>query len=128
MQALLSLVMLFGAETDCIARNIYYEARNQPIAGQVAVAKVTLNRAEDERWPSSACGVVAQKNQFSWVGKVTEQPTGNAWETAKLIAITVYLLPDPTNGATHFHANYVKPYWAERKKLKTVIGDHIFYA
>lgn len=120
--------MLLNAETDCVARNVYYEARNQPIEGQVAVAKVTLNRAEDERWPSSACSVIAQKNQFSWYNKKVPTPKGDAWQTARIIAITVYVLPDPTDGATYFHANYVQPSWAARKKVKAVIGDHIFYA
>lgn len=120
--------MLLSAETDCVARATYYEARNQPIEGQLAVAKVVLNRAEDERWPSSACAVVYQKSQFSWTNDQLPPPKGKAWEVAKLIAITVYILPDPTQGATHFHANYVNPYWAARKKKLVEIGDHIFYA
>ena len=128
MEALLSLVMLLSAETDCLARNIYYEARNQPIEGQVAVAKVTLNRVEDERWPSSTCSVVNQKYQFSWTMETLSPPKGEAWSKAKLIAITVNILPDPTHGATHFHANYVKPYWAKESNKIVEIGDHIFYA
>jgi spore germination cell wall hydrolase CwlJ-like protein len=120
--------MLLAAETDCLARNVYYESRNQPIEGQIAVAKVTLNRAEDARWPSSACAVVKQRKQFSWVGKKQPEPYGDAWDKAQIIAITAYILPDPTDGATHFHADYVSPYWAKHKKIKTIIGDHIFYA
>jgi len=120
--------MLLTAETDCLARNVYYEARNQPVEGQVAVAKVTLNRVEDERWPSSTCSVVKQKHQFSWTNEKLPPPEGKAWAAAKLIAITVYVLPDPTHGATHFHANYVHPYWAKKSNKIVEIGDHIFYA
>jgi spore germination cell wall hydrolase CwlJ-like protein len=120
--------MLLSAETDCVARTTYYEARNQPIEGQLAVANVVLNRTESEQWPDSACDVVYQKNQFSWTNDDMPEPRGKAWDTAKLISIVVYILPDPTEGATHFHANYVQPYWAKKRPKKVVIGDHIFYA
>lgn len=115
-------------ELNCIAQNVYYEARGEPIEGQLAVANVTLNRAEDGRWPSSACDVVHQPNQFSWVSHKQKRPEGQEWTIAQVVAITVYILPDPTQGATHFHANYVKPYWAKGKKVLAKIGDHIFYA
>jgi spore germination cell wall hydrolase CwlJ-like protein len=120
--------MLFDANTNCLANNIYYEARNQPIEGQIAVAKVVLNRVEDERWPSSTCSVVYQNKQFSWTSTSPSEPKGEAWQKAKTIAVLAYILPDPTNGATHFHANYVQPYWAKKFKKKKSIGDHIFYA
>lgn len=125
---LLSTVVFFLAESTCLANNVYYEARNQPIEGQLAVAKVTLNRAESEIFPDSACAVVNQKHQFSWVNQQDLPPTeGIAWDQAKIIALTAYISEDPTKGATHFHASYVKPKWANKLERKTQIGDHIFY-
>jgi len=119
---------IVAQELNCIAQNVYYEARGEPIEGQLAVAKVTLNRTEDSRWPSSVCGVVYQPYQFSWVKNKRHRPKGDAWEVAQLIAITAYILPDPTDGATHFHANHIQPAWARKKKVLVKIGDHIFYA
>ncbi len=124
----LSLVMLFApTEFDCLAQNVYYEARNQPIEGQLAVADVTLNRVEDPRWPDTICGVVEQKNQFSWVGRVSGRPKGKAWRTAKEVALHSLTNTDRIT-ATHFHADYVSPDWAENKKRVKKIKNHIFYA
>jgi N-acetylmuramoyl-L-alanine amidase len=125
---ILSLVMLFApTEFDCLAQNVYYEARNQPIEGQLAVADVTLNRVEDPRWPDTICGVVEQKNQFSWVGKVSGRPKGKAWRTAKEVALHSLTNTDRIT-ATHFHATYVSPDWAKNKKRVKKIKTHIFYA
>jgi len=123
---LLSLVMLFSpTEFDCLAQNIYYEARNQPIEGQLAVAHVTLNRVDDIRWPDSVCGVVKQKSQFSWVGTVNQPPKGKAWRDAQKVALLSYAVERLP--ATHFHATYVEPNWANRLEKVTKIGNHIFY-
>lgn len=129
---------------DCLARNVYFEAKNQSIAGQLAVALVTLNRVEDRRFPSTVCGVVTQSGmdgrnagrscQFSWYcdGKSNE-PRRNtkAWETAVAVAQDAYRMHlngfDVTNGATHFHATYVRPYWASSLNRVARIDDHIFY-
>ena len=125
---ILSLVMLFApTEFNCLAQNVYYEARNQPIEGQLAVADVTLNRVEDPRWPDTICGVVEQKNQFSWVGRVSGRPKGKAWRTAKEVALHSLTNTDRIT-ATHFHADYVSPDWAENKKRVKKIKNHIFYA
>ena len=119
--------MFLMAEQTCLAKVVYYEARNQPVEGQIAVAKVALNRAESEPWPDSACAVINQKNQFSWTNQSLPEPEGPAWEKAKYIASIVYDEPDPTRGATHFHATYVNPKWAKKLKRTVIIGDHIFY-
>jgi spore germination cell wall hydrolase CwlJ-like protein len=125
---LLSIVMLLSpTEFNCLAQNVYYEARNQPIEGQLAVADVTLNRVEDERWPDTICGVVEQKNQFSWVGNVHEKPKGKAWRRAKEVAL-LSLFSSNRIRATHFHATYVSPEWAHKKQKVKKIKDHIFYA
>lgn len=119
-------MLLLPTEFNCLAENVYYEARNQPIEGQLAVAAVTLNRVEDERWPDTICEVVEQKSQFSWVGNVSEKPKGVAWRTARMVALQT-LISDDRLEATHFHATYVSPRWANKKKKVTKIGKHIFY-
>lgn len=126
-EAAISLVAMAQAEFSCLAQNVYYESRNQPLAGQIAVAEVTLNRVDDPRWPDSVCGVVKQPHQFSWVGNVKEVPKGKAWSKAMMVAIVVMAEPERED-ITHFHATYVNPSWASKKVEKIKIGDHIFYS
>ena len=137
-------------QLQCLAKNIFFEARNQSIAGQVAVAWVTLNRVGAERFPDTICGVVHQANrdsagnpirhqcQFSWYcdGRSDRIPNNSvaqrAWENAQLIAEVVLLdyargRISPVADATMYHAQYVEPYWAEDYELVDVIGDHVFY-
>lgn len=120
----------------CLAKNIYFESRGQPLAGQVGVAKVTLTRLE-EGYASTICGVVRQRFvpnvcQFSWVcTHPNSRPVGEAWRLAVGIALAVLNnggeIVDPTNGATHFHATYVRPSWSRRFAQHGQIGDHMFY-
>ena len=135
----------------CLAQNVFFEARNQSVSGQVAVAWVTLNRMEDNRFPNNICDVVKQakrdsngnvirnKCQFSWYcdGKTDKIPSNivaqQAWKSAKLITDVVLLdwakLKTPTVGdATFYHANYVNPYWASSFERVATVGDHIFYS
>lgn len=127
-------------EFDCLARNIYFEAGNQSMAGRVAVGLVTLNRANDPRFPSTICGVVQQASsrrvicQFSWYclkGLRMKSLESDAWDSAKESAIMANHMYhkgyDITNGATHFHASYVKPAWAKSLEKVARIDDHIFY-
>lgn len=118
-------------EIECLAKNIYYEARNQPKIGMIAVANVTMNRVQDERYPSSVCKVVYQKKQFSWTHTVKNQTPKNkiVYEKIYTLAQKVYngTIGDITSGATHYHATYVKPKWAKRMTKITKIEDHIFY-
>lgn len=117
----------------CMAKNIYHEAGSEPIKGRYAVAQVTLNRMEDEKYPDSVCGVVLQNKQFSWANNHNRRwttPTGPAWEESKRIAREVleegkrvYGLDD----ALFYHATYVRPSWSYRKDRLTRIGMHIFY-
>jgi len=129
----------------CLALNVYHEAKNQSFIGQVAVAQVVMNRVKDTRYPNTVCDVVKQgatykwkpdfpiKNrcQFSWYcdGKSDKPREHQAWRTAMHIANGVYNahLDDFVEGATHYHAHYVKPSWAETKTYVTRIDDHIFY-
>lgn len=125
-------------EKYCLAQNVYFEARNQSIRGQRAVARVTLNRVDSSRYPDTICEVVWQNRQFSWTHDgLSDVPGGNAiedraWELAQSVAMAALVNHfvnryDPTYGATHYHANYVNPYWAHAYEEVAVVGDHIFY-
>ena len=123
----------FYKQANCLATNIYFEARGQTIKGQIAVAMVTLNRVADKAFPKTICEVVYQgrpsrgKCQFSWYcdGKSDKIPKNSPEKRiAMLIAITVMNIPiqDPTNGALYFNSSNKK---YSDNALK--IGDHIFY-
>lgn len=121
-------------EAYCLAQAIYFEAKGEPIIGQLAVGHVVLNRSKDSRFPTSICGVVQQTRhgcQFSWYcdGKTDVLPNNLQANKAKLIAsfLLLYKSPDITNGALFFHANYVQPRWAKRSELTIEIGNHLFY-
>jgi len=137
--------MILETALMCMAANIYHEAKNQPMAGQIAVAQVVMNRVNDSRYPDNVCDVVKQgltykngkvvlgKCQFSWycdgkkddVDKKSEK-WRNSLRYASMV-ITNRITLDVTEGATHYHATYVRPAWA-RTKTKTVrINRHIFY-
>jgi len=121
-------------QVRCLAENVYYESRGESLVGQVAVAKVTLNRLE-EGYAKTVCGVVKQGCQFSWVCDVahSKQPTGFHWNQAVGVALVTLneadKVEDPTRGATHFHATYIdwKPTWKRAKDSVQQIGNHIFY-
>lgn len=115
----------------CLSLNVYWEARNQDIAGQLAVAQVTMNRVKDERWPNNVCEVVYDHKQFSWYwdGKSDIPKEEKAWETAMMIASAAM---DGTGHSdlqevTHYHAIYSKPYWKDYMTKVAEIGDHVFY-
>tara|TARA_A100001035_G_scaffold220802_1_gene180919 strand:- start:8706 stop:9215 length:510 start_codon:yes stop_codon:yes gene_type:complete len=134
----------------CLAQNIYYEARSSSRADQMAVSDVVLNRVKDRRYPNTICDVVYQGKQkpswkdptkmvmvrnmcqFSWYcdGKKDTPPEGDPWRNAQMVAYEMYYLykdANITDGATHYHAFYVKPDWAKKFILKGRIGSHIFY-
>ena len=124
----------------CLAKNVYFEARGEPIAGQYAVAEVTMNRKASGLYPKTVCGVVYQQNwdpvrgryvgAFSWTEFNTlPDPTGYEWQRAWAIAEAVYYHRyTPTlRGALHFHATYIKPEWAKERQRVSRIGRHVFY-
>jgi spore germination cell wall hydrolase CwlJ-like protein len=127
---------LADKQVRCLAENIYYESRGEPLEGQVAVAKVTLNRL-DEGYANTVCGVVKQRSpagcQFAWVCNGAGNPAGFLWNQAVGLALVLINEPeaieDPTNGATHFHATYInwQPGWQRMKDSVARIGNHIFY-
>jgi spore germination cell wall hydrolase CwlJ-like protein len=125
---------------ECLARNVYFEARGEPLAGQYAVAEVTLNRKASRHYPRTICEVVYQKNwdplrkryvgAFSWTEfRVLPEPAGEEWQRAWRVAEAVYYgkqLP-ALQGALFFHAHYIKPDWAKSKQRVARIGRHVFY-
>lgn len=128
----------------CLAQNIYFESRGSNLADMAAVANVVINRTNDRRYPDTICEVVQQGKkhpdgsmkrnqcQFSWYcdGK-SDKPTNiDAWIKAQYIAwqmIEAGKYRGLTEGATHYHANYVNPKWAKDFTLIGRIGEHIFY-
>jgi len=129
----------------CLATAIYFEARGEPIIGQIAVANVIINRVYDERYPDDICSVVTQGPTYTWKpdypirdkcqfsffcdGKSDYAPKGNAWDTSVMVAYGVMSMRtyDVTEGATHYHATYVYPDWAESKQKTVQINNHVFY-
>ena len=116
---------------DCLARNIYYEARGESADGQYAVAEVTMNRRAHPRYPNTVCEVVYQRAAFSWTdfSLILEEPEGPEWERAQRIAEAVYYgkrLPR-LNGAIFYHATYVRPDWSKERQRVARIGRHVFY-
>jgi spore germination cell wall hydrolase CwlJ-like protein len=127
------------AEENCLARAVYFEARSESDMGQLAVAKVILNRVKNPNFPKSICGVVYQGSgvrnscQFSFAcdGLPDDVKQPGAWDHAKSIAQRA-INNDPAvammSKATNYHADYVKPKWAKTMRRLTKIGRHIFYA
>jgi spore germination cell wall hydrolase CwlJ-like protein len=115
----------------CLSMNVYWEARDQSIAGQVAVAQVTMNRVHSPNFPDSVCGVVYQHKQFSWYwdGKSDVPQEQEAWDRAQMVSMGVLAGSGhgDLDGVMNYHALYVKPYWAENMQVVAQIGDHVFY-
>jgi spore germination cell wall hydrolase CwlJ-like protein len=126
-------------ELVCLARNIYYEAANEPFEGQVAVAQVTINRVESGLFPNDICKVVYQKNviyertvcQCSWycdsaaINKTFHKDAyEQSMEVAKKVLLEGFRLPSITE-SLFYHADYINPKWRKQRVAK--IGRHIFY-
>lgn len=142
------------SEIFCLAQNIYFESRDQPLAGRLAVAFVTLNRVSSNKFPDTICDVVYQAKtkpswktglpvpirnqcQFSWYcdGKADLAHDTVMWQDSVSIANNVYSIhiddeytyDDITEGSTYYHANYVSPYWRHSLNYTVTIEDHVFY-
>jgi len=118
------------AQHECLAGAVYFESKGEPLHGQLSVAEVVLNRARSGRFPASACGVVKQRGQFSFIrgGRFPAiARTSLAWKRAVAIAhIAVQDLADgPAPKALFFHAKRVSPRW--RLTRVAAVGNHIFY-
>ncbi|HEU0133761.1 MAG TPA: cell wall hydrolase [Allosphingosinicella sp.] len=118
------------SQHECLAGAVYFEAKGEPLHGQLSVAEVILNRARSGRFPTSACAVVKQRGQFSFIrgGRFPAiARTSLAWKRAVAIAhIAVQDLADgPAPKALFFHAKRVSPRW--RLTRVAAVGNHIFY-
>lgn len=142
--------MVLSSAAICLAANIYFEARNQPVEGQFAVAYVTMNRVKDKN--SSVCGEVLRPKQFSWTSdsniltvfskkntktvaiKTNAYPKApddamafrRAISIARVVLNPLNSFKDITNGATHFHTKGINPDWKGYVKVAS-IDDHLFY-
>ncbi len=119
------------SEIECLAGAIYFESKGEPLEGQLAVAEVVINRSESGKYPSSLCGVVKQRNQFSFIRGGRFPPIAKAsasWHKAVAIAhIALKDLADSrASDALFFHAKYVRPGWRGLTRVASV-GNHIFY-
>ncbi|MEO7564283.1 MAG: cell wall hydrolase [Sphingomicrobium sp.] len=117
-------------ELECLATGVYFESKGEPLAGQLAVGQVIANRSTSGRFPSSYCGVLFQRGQFSFVRGQTlpsAPRSSSQWKTAVAIAkiIDRELKQSTVGSALFFHARYVSPGW--RLKRVAAIGNHIFY-
>ena len=126
-----------GRALDCLTSAIYYEAGQEPTDGQRAVAQVILNRVRHPAFPSSVCGVVYQGStrqtgcQFTFTcdGSMARAPMQASWDRARKVASTALAGSVYANvgNATHYHADYVVPYWASSLAKTAVVGAHLFY-
>jgi len=132
-------------ELKCMSKNIYFEAAMESTAGKLAVAQVTMNRVSSHHYPNTVCSVVKQgkhyesgfpvrdRCQFSWYcdGKHDTPSMGKMWGESQKVAIYVLenaKLLDITDGATHYHADYIEnPRWAIARHRTMQIDTHIFY-
>ena len=131
-------------QVQCMALNVYYEARGSNLADKAAVADVVLNRVNDSRYPDTVCEVVKQGRkdsagnmirnqcQFSWYcdGKADNPKDQDAWIGAQHTAWKILKWGEfrgITEGATHYHATYAKPFWSKKLNRIARIGAHIFY-
>jgi spore germination cell wall hydrolase CwlJ-like protein len=128
------------SDLQCLAENIYFEARGEPLDGQYAVAEVTLNRTRAQNFPHTICSVVHEMRwdpnrrrfiaDFSWteLGALSAND-GPAWKRAMQVASAAYDdLRDPiVPGALFYHSTAVRPGWARTRKAIATIGNHIFY-
>ena len=121
---------------ECLIAVVFFEARDQPVQGQFAVAEVVMNRVESDRWPNGICEVVFQNKQFSFThdGK-SDNPLKylhndmekRAYLIAKSVARGVVIGEKIGISSTHYHRTDVSPYWAKHYRKDGQVGEHIFY-
>jgi spore germination cell wall hydrolase CwlJ-like protein len=128
------------SDLQCLAENVYFESRGEPVNGQYAVAEVTLNRTRAPNFPHTICGVVHEMRwdssrkryvaDFSWTESSAMSPDDDpAWKRAMAVATAAYdetrdpIMPD----ALFYHSTSVRPGWAKTHTAITRIGNHVFY-
>jgi spore germination cell wall hydrolase CwlJ-like protein len=122
---------------DCLTQAVYYEAATEGSDGQRAVAQVILNRMRHPGFPSTVCGVVYQGSElptgcqftFTCDGSLARPPIPSVWTKARKVAVEALAghVFAAVGHATHYHADYVLPYWADSLAKQVQIGHHIFY-
>ena len=122
---------------ECLTQAVYYEAATEGADGQRAVAQIVLNRMRHPAYPSSVCGVVFQGSErptgcqftFTCDGSLARLPAQSLWQQARKIAMEALggKVFAPVGHSTHYHADYVLPYWADSLDKSVKIGRHIFY-
>ncbi|MGI8611606.1 MAG: cell wall hydrolase [Sphingomicrobium sp.] len=122
---------------ECLTSAVYYESGNETADGQRAVAQVVLNRVRHPAFPASVCDVVYQGStretgcQFTFTcdGSLARRPNAGSWARARTVAEAALAgaVFAPAGWATHYHANYVVPYWASSLAKNAIVGAHIFY-
>lgn len=118
----------------CMSLNVFFEARDQPLAGQVAVAQITMNRVHSPDYPDTVCEVVNQYKQFSWYwdGKSDVPREEDAWNRAQMVAQGVLAGSGHADlmdvSITHYHAAVVSPYWITDMQFIAQIGGHLIYS
>ena len=127
----------YSRALECLTEAIYYEAATEPLEGQRAVAQVVLNRVRHPAYPASVCGVVYQGHErptgcqftFTCDGSLTRAAQRSYWDRASGVAQAALkgYVHAPVGNATHYHTNYVVPYWASSLVKSAVVGAHIFY-
>ena len=148
-----TLTYIDTTQVTCLAKNMYFEARSEGLAGLVATTQVVFNRLESEEYPNTICGVIEQaklsqwwlkekgikkpiknKCQFSWFcdGYSDEPKDEKTYNeiynlAEEFIAGKHKNMIDITDGAMWYHADYVHPRWANHKEVTTKVGRHIFY-
>jgi len=153
LRILLILIILFfnlrmaeakANDLDCLVEAVYYEARSEGIIPKIAVANVILQRVKDNRYPSTICEVVHQgkkrngrmirnKCQFSYYCDGRKERVKDYTSLLEVLDVASLVLEgvllERTQGATHYHAYYVKPRWSSKKRFKNLgrVGAHIFY-
>ena len=121
-----------GRELKCLAEAVYFESRGEPLTGQLAVARVIINRSASPLFPDDYCSVVTQPSQFSFVrgGRIPAPNTGSdAWARATKIARVAHQdqWASAVGDSLYFHAEHVRPRWANRKTARATIDSHVFY-
>ncbi len=139
---LLPLYAFADEEVMCLAETIYFEARGESVAGQLAVGLVVFNRVEHPKYPDTVCGVTRQAKldhngriirhacQFSYYcdGKEEVINDNRSWNRARVMAeVLMEGYADFTEGATHYHSKKVSPWWTPHFEHTSTIGQHIFY-
>jgi len=129
----------FAKEQHCLTEAVYFEARSEPESGQAAVAQVVLNRLKSVYYPKTICEIVYQNQErylgceftFTCEGKSLVVNDPDSWALAEKLARKVLegaIYNAEVGDSTHYHADYVRPYWAKSLDKRDVIGRHIFYS